>query len=85
MIVRRETPADLEAIGGLLGEAAAVIDDVRHSEAWLPGFSFVAMGAEGGVMGHVVGMRGAPPGCRRWRSGPRPSPPHHRGRASGRR
>ncbi|NGY57825.1 N-acetyltransferase [Lentzea sp. NEAU-D13] len=60
MLIRRETPADIDAIRAVTnlafknGPEAPLIDWLRADEGWIPEFSLVA----DGVIGHVVGTRG---------------------------
>lgn len=72
MLIRRETPADIEAIravhasafaGGDVGTAPAevgLVDALRaDGDAWIPELSLVALDGLGGdVVGHVVCTRG---------------------------
>ena len=69
MLVRRETPDDIEAIrsvtaaafarpGEDLAAEAPVVDWLRACPAWIPELSLVALGAGGEVVGHVVCSRG---------------------------
>jgi putative acetyltransferase len=65
MLIRRETPADIDAIRAVTnlafkdlafsnGSEAELIDWLRADEGWIPEFSLVA----DGVIGHVVCTRG---------------------------
>lgn len=60
MLIRRETPADIDAIRDVTnlafknGPEALLIDWLREDEGWIPELSLVA----DGVVGHVVGTRG---------------------------
>lgn len=60
MLIRRETPADVDAIRSVTnlafknGPEAPLIDWLREDEGWIPELSLVAEG----VVGHVVGTRG---------------------------
>ena len=68
MLIRRETPADIDAIRAVTnlafknGPEAPLIDWLRADEGWIPEFSLVADGVVGTVVGqavgHVVGTRG---------------------------
>ncbi|MEV1290088.1 N-acetyltransferase [Micromonospora sp. NPDC049679] len=71
MLIRRETPADIEAIRTVHAAAFAdadspdrlpsevgLVDALRDSDAWLPALSFVATAADGELVGHVVCTRG---------------------------
>jgi putative acetyltransferase len=67
MLVRRETPADIDAIRAVTAAAfatadgpgpgeAGLVDELRASDAWLPALSLVAVdGPE--LLGHVVCTR----------------------------
>lgn len=60
MLIRRETPADVDAIRAVTnlafknGPEAELIDWLRADEGWIPSLSLVA----DGVIGHVVCTRG---------------------------
>lgn len=60
MLIRRETPADVDAIRSVTnlafknGHEAPLIDGLREDEGWIPELSLVA----DGVLGHVVCSRG---------------------------
>nr|WP_312877871.1 N-acetyltransferase [Lentzea indica] len=60
MLIRRETPADIDAIRTVTnlafkdGPEAELIDWLREDEGWIPEYSLVA----DGVIGHVVCTRG---------------------------
>ncbi len=60
MLIRRETPADIDAIRTVTnlafknGPEAELIDWLRADSGWIPELSLVA----DGVIGHVVGTRG---------------------------
>ena len=62
MLIRREGPGDAAAIREITVAAfarpaeAALVDELRESEAWLPTLSMVAV--ESGVIGHVLCTRG---------------------------
>ena len=60
MIVRREIPADHGAVRALFATVSSpdLIDALRASDAWLPALSFVALGTDGEVAGHVAAARG---------------------------
>ena len=69
MLVRRETPDDVEAIRTVTAAAfarpgedvpveAPLVDWLRACPAWIPELSFVATGPGGDVIGHVVCSRG---------------------------
>ncbi|MET8311045.1 N-acetyltransferase [Micromonospora sp. NPDC005173] len=71
MLIRRETPADVEAIravhaaafaapdaGGGVPVEATLVDALRADEGWLPAYSLVATDPDGQVVGHVVATRG---------------------------
>lgn len=60
MLIRRETPADIDAIRDVTnlafknGPEAPLVDWLREDEGWIPELSLVA----DGVIGHVVCTRG---------------------------
>jgi len=62
VLIRREGPEDAAAIHEITAAAfarpaeAALVDELRESEAWLPALSMVA--DESGVIGHVLCTRG---------------------------
>lgn len=60
MIVRRETPADYAAVRALFAAVYSpdLLDALRASDTWSPGLSFVAIGADGEVVGHIGSARG---------------------------
>ncbi|MEU1587744.1 N-acetyltransferase [Micromonospora sp. NPDC005710] len=71
MLIRRETPADVDAIravhsaafatadgGGGAPVEATLVDALRVDEGWLPTYSLVATDSDGQVVGHVVATRG---------------------------
>ena len=69
MLVRRETPEDVEAIRSVTAAAFArpgedppaevpLVDWLRACPAWIAELSLVALGAGGEVLGHVVCSRG---------------------------
>ncbi|SKA23646.1 putative acetyltransferase [Marinactinospora thermotolerans DSM 45154] len=70
MLIRRERPADIDAIRavttaafnrpGLDGEPVetGLLEELRADPGWLPGLSFVAQADTGEVVGHVVCTRG---------------------------
>lgn len=51
MIVRRELPADAEAVRALFSNvsSASFFERLHADEAWLPALSFVALGEDGDV------------------------------------
>jgi putative acetyltransferase len=71
MLIRRETPNDVDAIRSII-EAAFVrperqgrlppevtlIEELRASNDWLPALSLVAVNSDGDVAGHVLCTRG---------------------------
>jgi putative acetyltransferase len=70
MLIRRETPADADAIrsvtlaafqpgypDGDTAPEAALVDDLRADPAWLPALSLVAPDAHDQLVGHVVCSR----------------------------
>jgi putative acetyltransferase len=71
VLIRREVPDDIEAIGRVHASAFAqpeapdetpvevgLVDALRACDAWLPELSLVATDARGEVVGHVVCTRG---------------------------
>ncbi|MET7375769.1 GNAT family N-acetyltransferase [Micromonospora arida] len=71
MLIRRETPADVDAIRAVHSAAfakanggdgipveATLVDALRADEGWLPAYSLVATDSDGQVVGHVVATRG---------------------------
>jgi putative acetyltransferase len=71
MLIRRETAADVSAIRSTIGVAfalpeqpnalppeAALVDELRASNDWLPALSLVAVNFGGNVIGHVLCTRG---------------------------
>ncbi|MGE5293141.1 MAG: GNAT family N-acetyltransferase [Micromonosporaceae bacterium] len=71
VLIKREAPADIEAIRGVIAAAfacektpgqipleVALVDELRASPAWLPELSLVAIGRDGDITGHVVCTRG---------------------------
>ncbi|MGA5729609.1 GNAT family N-acetyltransferase [Streptomyces seoulensis] len=69
MLIRRETPADEDAVRAVTTAAfakpdtpdpveAGLLDQLRTCGAWLPEFSLVATGDDGEIVGHVVCTRG---------------------------
>ena len=59
-IVRRELPADAEAVRALFSTVTsdAFFDKLHADEAWLPALSFVAVQKDNTVVGHVGATRG---------------------------
>lgn len=68
MLIRRETPADISAIRAVTAAAfarpeqpvppeATLVDELRACDGWLAQLSFVALGDQGQVIGHVVCSR----------------------------
>ncbi|MFT7840059.1 N-acetyltransferase [Saccharothrix sp. BKS2] len=70
MLIRRETPADVEAIRAVTGAAfaanpggeARLVDELRADTGWIPALSLVAE-ADGEVVGHVVCTRASVDGA----------------------
>ncbi|MFD7653168.1 GNAT family N-acetyltransferase [Actinosynnema sp. NPDC059797] len=66
MLIRRETPADVEAIRAVTeaafaanpGGEARLVGELRADPGWIPALSLVAE-ADGEVVGHVVCTRGS--------------------------
>ncbi|GCD21108.1 hypothetical protein CTKZ_26700 [Cellulomonas algicola] len=62
MLIRSETPADVDAVrevvGSAFGEHAdhvlTMLDALRADPAWVEGLSLVALGGDGDVVGHVL-------------------------------
>ncbi|MEU8823396.1 N-acetyltransferase [Streptomyces sp. NPDC048636] len=70
MLIRRETRADIAAVADVTAAAFAsrseapvpvevtLLEGLRTCDAWLPALSFVAIGDDAEVVGHVVCTRG---------------------------
>lgn len=71
MLIRRESPSDIDAIARVHHEAFAsltsagsepveprLVASLRASDAWLPKLSLVAVDGAGAIVGHVVATRG---------------------------
>jgi putative acetyltransferase len=64
VLIRRETPADVDAIRAVTTAAfpepveARLVDELRADPGWLPALSLVAVDPDGAVVGHVVVTRG---------------------------
>lgn len=60
MIVRRELPGDAAALHSLLSTVYSdtMFDELHADDGWMPGLSFVALGADQQVIGHVAATRG---------------------------
>ena len=60
MIVRRELPTDAEAVRSLFSTVYSdtFYDKLHNSDAWLPNLSFVAVGPDGEIAGHIGATRG---------------------------
>ncbi|MBM0226538.1 MULTISPECIES: GNAT family N-acetyltransferase [Micromonospora] len=76
MLIRRETPADVDAIRAVHSAAfakadapeavpveATLVDALRADDGWLPALSLVATDSGGEVVGHVVCTRGTVAGA----------------------
>ena len=64
MLIRRETPADVDAIRSVTAAAfapspaeAPLVDELRASAGWLPALSLVAVDSSDAVIGHVLCTR----------------------------
>ncbi|MFC0543107.1 GNAT family N-acetyltransferase [Kutzneria chonburiensis] len=64
MLIRRETPADIDAIRAVTAAAFApstaedrLVDELRADPGWLPALSLVAVDSSGAVIGHVLSTR----------------------------
>ena len=64
MLIRRETPADVDAIRSVTAAAfapspveAPLVDELRACAGWLPPLSLVAVGSSDAVIGHVLCTR----------------------------
>ncbi|MFJ6837305.1 GNAT family N-acetyltransferase [Streptomyces sp. NPDC091209] len=69
MLIRRETPADIPAVFALTAAAfaragipvpveAALLEELRDCEGWLPELSLVAVNGQDEAVGHVICTRG---------------------------
>ncbi|MER7472280.1 GNAT family N-acetyltransferase, partial [Micromonospora sp. NPDC000018] len=71
MLIRRETPADIDAVRevhlaafadpdkpDVVPVEAGLVDALRADAGWLPALSLVAVDGDGQVVGHVVCTRG---------------------------
>ena len=60
MIVRREIPSDHDPVRALVASVYSpeLIDGLHANESWLPALSFVALGTNGEVLGHIGAARG---------------------------
>ncbi|MBB5873268.1 putative acetyltransferase [Allocatelliglobosispora scoriae] len=91
MLIRRETPADIDAIRTVTAAAfqrvdeAALVDALRADDtAWLPALSLVAVSAaDGSVVGHVLATRATVDGVPVLGLGPVSVRPDHQGRGVG--
>ncbi len=94
MLIRRETPADHDAIDAVHRAAFAdqapgaepveigLVRSLRDDTSWVPGLSLVAEHA-GAVVGHVVGTEGSLDGAAAVGLGPLGVLPDHQGRGVG--
>ena len=64
MLIRRETPGDVDAIRAVTAAAFApseaeprLVDELRADAGWLPALSLAATGPDDAVIGHVVATR----------------------------
>ncbi len=95
MLVRRENPGDVDVIRSVTAAAfarpdepglpmeATLVDELRAGPAWLPALSLVAIGADDGVIGHVVASRGHVGGAPVLALGPLSVRPDHQRRGVG--
>jgi putative acetyltransferase len=96
VLIRRETPADSDAIRAVTtaafarpdqpGQAppeAGLIDELRSSQAWLPPLSLVATQPDGEVIGQVLCTRGHVGVAAVLALGPIGVQPGHQGRSVG--
>lgn len=69
VLIRREVPADIQAVRAVTTAAfakqgtpipveATLLDELRGCEGWLPELSLVALSEPGEVVGHVICTRG---------------------------
>lgn len=81
MLIRRETPADRDAIDAVHRAAfhrpgqgepdeVALVNELRDDPGWVPALSLVAEDSDGDVIGHVVCTEGRLPGGRALGLGP---------------
>ncbi|MFI1098456.1 GNAT family N-acetyltransferase [Streptomyces sp. NPDC020917] len=94
MLIRREVRADVPAVRAITAAAfaepdgpepveAALLDNLRACDAWLPELSLVAVGAAGEVTGHVVCTRARIGGAPVLGLGPISVHPDHQGHGAG--
>ncbi|GAA3427170.1 GNAT family N-acetyltransferase [Streptosporangium sandarakinum] len=96
MIVRRETPADIDTVHQVTTAAFAKPDrpgetpfedtllrELRGCDGWMPALSLVATGPDGQVVGHVLGSRGHVEGAPVVAVGPVSVHPAHQRRGVG--
>ncbi|RKN11412.1 GNAT family N-acetyltransferase [Streptomyces radicis] len=96
MLIRREIPADVDAVRAVTAAAfateenapepfeAPLLDALRADPGWIPGLSLVATDAVGDVIGHVVCTRGLVAATvPALGLGPLSVHPDHRGRGAG--
>lgn len=92
MLIRRETPADIDTIDEIHRQAFAgvtppgaeaaevgLVRALRGDSGWLPALSLVAEHTNGDVVGHVVCTLGQLPGARAVGLGPIGVLPEHQG------
>jgi putative acetyltransferase len=89
MLIRRETPADIDAIRAVTDRAFApstiegrLVDELRPDPGWIPSLSLVA-DVDGVVVGHVVCTRATVAAAPVLGLGPLSVDPPHHGRGVG--
>ncbi|MFC5720124.1 GNAT family N-acetyltransferase [Streptomyces gamaensis] len=94
MQIRRETSADVAAVRAVTEAAFArpgiavpievtLLDRLREDPGWLPALSFVALGEQGEIVGHVVCTRARVDGAPALGLGPLSVRPGHQRRGVG--
>jgi putative acetyltransferase len=89
MLIRRETPTDIDAIRAVIDRAFApktmesrLVDELRADPGWIPALSMVAE-VDGAVVGHVVCTRCTVDGAPVLGLGPLSVDPPHQSRGVG--